>query len=402
MAAKTDHIGTKSVFRAYLCWAFGGIFGLHHFYLNNDRQAFICWSTFGEYQLYSMVLFIVRFFPNQCNPISCLSIAGGYVLGWLCDIFRIPAMVRDANEDPATVEAFKELVRTRARPPFSISRVGNSLMVACLWIQLAVLAIPNEDYQPLANWTWLLHVLHAFVPTVCALAIWTVGNAEHGQQGRLKPLLIASYAVFPLRFFVAEQGIYTLVMSIVCSLVFEFYVAQWQLQRRPRRSLKRRVATLYVCGVLYLSMLCSFGYFNGSYVNAAGETVPVHEALGDVFKPEVWMDVKKSLDEAYAQIQHNGWSNTFQQVYEQLDFGAEQRAYSTLGLTPMASQAQITAAFRSLSKENHPDKVKGTDAEKRAAQEKFMAISQAYEKLSKSKSKRRQKSSKSKDEPITL
>lgn len=46
--------------------------------------------------------------------------------------------------------------------------------------------------------------------------------------------------------------------------------------------------------------------------------------------------------------------------------------------------------FRKLSKENHPDKVKG-EAEKKIAQEKFMEISQAYEVLSKIKSKRKQK-----------
>lgn len=61
-----------------------------------------------------------------------------------------------------------------------------------------------------------------------------------------------------------------------------------------------------------------------------------------------------------------------------------------MGLDPTATQSEITSAFRRLSKENHPDKVKGEEA-KKIAQEKFMEISQAYEVLSKIKTKRKRK-----------
>lgn len=66
-----------------------------------------------------------------------------------------------------------------------------------------------------------------------------------------------------------------------------------------------------------------------------------------------------------------------------------------LGLLPTASQSEITSTFRKLSKEFHPDKIKGTVADNRAAQERFMEISLAYEKLSKLKSKRRHRNRKS-------
>lgn len=64
-----------------------------------------------------------------------------------------------------------------------------------------------------------------------------------------------------------------------------------------------------------------------------------------------------------------------------------------LGLLPTASQSEITAAFRKLSRENHPDKIKGEE-EKKAAQSRFMEITQSYEILSKIKSKRRQRNKK--------
>lgn len=59
-------------------------------------------------------------------------------------------------------------------------------------------------------------------------------------------------------------------------------------------------------------------------------------------------------------------------------------------MLPTASQAEITSTWRALSKENHPDKVKD-DSKKREAQLRFMEIQQAYEVLSKIKSKRRRK-----------
>lgn len=68
-----------------------------------------------------------------------------------------------------------------------------------------------------------------------------------------------------------------------------------------------------------------------------------------------------------------------------------------LNLSPTASQGEITSAWRSLSKENHPDKVKDP-SKKEQAQIKFMEIQQAYDVLSKIKQKRRRKNKISEDE----
>ena len=55
----------------YFLWLVGGWFGLHHFYLKRDKQAFIWW----------------------CFP-------GGYFgLGWIRDLWRIPEYVKEANEE---------------------------------------------------------------------------------------------------------------------------------------------------------------------------------------------------------------------------------------------------------------------------------------------------------------
>lgn len=66
-----------------------------------------------------------------------------------------------------------------------------------------------------------------------------------------------------------------------------------------------------------------------------------------------------------------------------------------LGLSQTASQNEVTARWRILSRDNHPDKVKGSEEERRQAQEKFMEIQQAYEILSQAKNRRQRRNRRS-------
>ena len=78
----------------------------------------------------------------------------------------------------------------------------------------------------------------------------------------------------------------------------------------------------------------------------------------------------------------NGFWSTWSQLVDSLDPFGERNALRVLGLDKGASQEEIRGKYRELSKVHHPDKVQGTPEEKEAAQEKFVAIQQAYEKLS--------------------
>lgn len=79
--------GTKTKFRAYLLWLFGGIFGAHHFYLDRDDHGFLWWSSLGGY----------------------------FGAGWIRDLFKIPTYVADANNEPQYIEWFKNEVRTNKK-----------------------------------------------------------------------------------------------------------------------------------------------------------------------------------------------------------------------------------------------------------------------------------------------
>lgn len=125
----------KSLFVAYVMWLFGGMFGLHHIYLHRDFHAFVHWSTF----------------------------AGYFGIGWLADLFKIPAYLRDYNEDEKFIKEFVGKLQTNQRPPFSTYRFMAAICTAFLWGNIALIAIPQSDYFI------DLSYLHWIIPLMIAL-----------------------------------------------------------------------------------------------------------------------------------------------------------------------------------------------------------------------------------------
>ena len=106
---------------AYFLWFFFGIFGVHHFYLKRDRQAFVWWSTLG----------------------------GVFGLGWIRDFWRLPSYVRQANgkqEDGHVVNDndLKRGARIKSKPKLSLVRWAGMLIMGCLFSHLVMLAFPQH------------------------------------------------------------------------------------------------------------------------------------------------------------------------------------------------------------------------------------------------------------------
>lgn len=128
----------KSLIVSYLLWLVGGWFGIHHIYLGRDIQAFVWWSTFGGY----------------------------FGMGWLVDFFRMPAMVREANEDPADMAKLVQKWHTQSKPDFSVVRYAFSFLVSYLYAQLILLVIPQEEVGGI-DWGFL----HWLVPLAGAIGM---------------------------------------------------------------------------------------------------------------------------------------------------------------------------------------------------------------------------------------
>lgn len=343
----------KSVFKAYLCYFLGGLFGLHHFYLGNDFHAFVWWSTMG-----------------------CLGV------GWLSEIFSIPGFVRQCNNYSKQVgNRVTDTIRMSKAPQFSLNRFLGMLALGYSWGCLCLCAIPLEgvlDYD--------LRYANVFVPLAVALGVWAVGNMDKQEEGGIFLPLVAAYACYPLRYVIYNDSTWVTIIAMSAGVVFECFGKTWRRVKQPA-SVAKRLAILGTCGVVYLSLWGSFLYFNGTFTNVDGVEMPLHEAVQQFFTSPWWADLQQSLYDLYLYAQHHGWYEVWKQLLELDDTQDVEKAYKILGVNPNSSQQEITAQWRLLSRTHHPDKVKD-ESKRREAQEHFMEIQQAYEILSNSKNRR--------------
>lgn len=353
----------KSVLVTYILWLVGGIFGLHHLYLRRDHQAFLYWSTLGGY----------------------------FGVGWLHDVITIPAMVREANLDPRFQDEFNRKLFMERKPSFSTTRFLSAVVISYIYGNVAMIAIPED-----AVGGWNVMHLHWIIPFFMAVGVWIVGNVGQ-EKGTIKHCLIAAYLVYPIRFWVYDETYWSLATICASALAFETFSKQWRLEVPKRKSKKARAVPLAVGVVIYLALLSSYFYFNGKVADADGNEVPLQEAIQNFLNSPWWTDLKDTWDETIRFAKHNGWAETWKQIVDQLDVGGEQNAYKVLGLSMTATQSEVKTKWRKLSLENHPDKVKDENKRKEAEQ-RFMEIQQAYELLSKTKTKRRQKNKQFNDE----
>lgn len=351
----------KSVIWAYFWWFFGGLFGLHHIYLRRDAHAFLWWSTLGGY----------------------------FGIGWICEVFKIPRYVREANNDPKYVEDFKNRIKKNSKPPFSMNRFVGGIMVGYFWGSLIHMAIPEQEFGGV-DWRFL----YWLTPIGIGLGVWIVGNIGH-EQGNWKWALLAAYISYPLsKYFILDETYQFTAITFFSQLAFDTYSKQWRLKPTTKRSKIVRFVTFMLCISLYLFLWSSYMYFNGKITDSEGNEVPVHEALHHFFTSPWWTDLKQSLYDVWIYAQHHGWYEVWKQIIDLTDPMGEQNAYKVLDLPQSASQAEITSKWRKLSREFHPDKVKDPD-QQRAAQETFMEIQQAYEILSNSKTRRQKRNKQS-------
>lgn len=353
----------KSVFIAYILWLFGGIFGLHHLYLHRDRHAFVWWCTFGGY----------------------------FGIGWISEIFSIPKLVRDTNEDPIFIEKFVGKLKKYPKPVFSTNRFIGAITVGYLFGQLINIAIPQDIFGGI-DWTFL----HWLIPFAISLGVWTVGNIGR-EKGVFWQCLLGAYLAYPIRYYVYDETYWLLGTVFVCALVFDTFSKKWRREPPKRNGICIRTLKLSVAVTIYLSLWSCYFIFNGKITDNDGDEVPVYEAITNFLASPWWTDLKQTFYDTYQYGQHHGWYETWKEIFEIMDVDGERNAYKILNVSATASQTEITAAWRKLSRENHPDKVKDSN-KNREAQEHFMEIQQAYEVLSKIKSKRRARNKKFNDD----
>lgn len=170
--------------------------------------------------------------------------------------------------------------------------------------------------------------LYLFV-LIFFLAIWNIGNIGR-ERGSIWLCLLSAYLVYPIRYFVYDEAYWLTITIVVPALVFDTFSKEWLLVRPKRRSLRRRLATLSFCALLYLTVIGGYFYFNGTITDSDGDTIPLHEAITNAFKSPVWSDLKKALNDTWAYAKHHGFYETWKQILDSLDADGEQNAYKVI------------------------------------------------------------------------
>ncbi|XP_064484572.1 dnaJ homolog subfamily C member 22-like [Ornithodoros turicata] len=351
----------KSVLVTYLLWLTGGWFGLHHLYLGRERHAFVWWMTLGGY----------------------------FGLGWLRDLWRIPSYVKYANCEAEFMQQLKETIRLHRKPPSTTVRSVGQVIVADALGYVVLYALPLE-YIP-EN---ILPVVAFPVPLAVAIGVHLVGNiGEH--QGVFKWPLIGAYLTYPLYFWSTHSVFMT---SLVSIYFFRTYSHAWRLQPAVRRHPCRRVSTFAACCLLYALLWTSWLYFNCSLTDNDDTQVKCRDSLRHFFGSPMWQDFKTVVSGLYNQVKHRGFGEVWKLFMEALDPQGEANALKVLNVPATASEETLRMAYRKLSRQWHPDRVKDP-VKKQEAQEKFIEIQKAYETLSRLKVRRVMQNKKERENP---
>ena len=129
----------KSLVLTCLLWLTLGWFGAHHFYLGRDRHGFLWITTLG----------------------------GGFGVGWLAEISRLPAYVRAANGKSARRPTGDQTTGD-CRPPVAWERLLGELTFSMYLSGMSVLTA-----AALMKTCWLLEIViaHPFLHPVLPLCI---------------------------------------------------------------------------------------------------------------------------------------------------------------------------------------------------------------------------------------
>lgn len=207
-------------------------------------------------------------------------------------------------------------------------------------------------------------------------------------SGSLKWPLISAYLTAPLYYFNINAVMLT---SILCLVVFIKYSLCWRRTPiAPSRTSTTTVSVFLLCILLYCSLWISWFYFNCNVVDKDEEIVKCRDALRNFFNSPAWLEFTTVIQRLIEFIRTEGFIGLWKEIVEALDTQGENNALRVLGLEVDASQENITASYRKLARQWHPDRHLDPEMKKQA-EEKFMSIQEAYDLLSRIKQKRLKK-----------
>ncbi|XP_005097533.1 dnaJ homolog subfamily C member 22 [Aplysia californica] len=344
----------------YILWLFFGWFGWHHVYLDRWNQAIAWFITCG----------------------------GGFGLGWLRDLWRIPDYVAWINRDKDFEMRHLSSI-AEGKPSCSSFRLCGmlglgfvlSLALCCLTPEYAAKEI---DGSP--AWYWYLFCRTLFVALVLSgssLGVYLVSNIGELQCSLLYPLLGSVLAV---------PWLITNESNVFLPTIFAALVTWWKgLCWRPLRDKqKSSLSSLVLYGIaafLWLALLFYGIYFTAHITLKDGEKIPVRIVISNFFNSPAWQSTKDTLYALYDSLTRNGFSKTYADAWDLVDFSGEMNALKILGLDRHASYEEIKKACRQMSRQYHPD-LQRTEEAKLEGEKMFITVQEACSILTRFRSRK--------------
>jgi len=317
---------TKSIKKAYLCWLFGGFFGLHHVYLRRDKQAFVWFSTLG-----------------------------GLLVGFIKDLFRMPEYLKEANEEPEFVKKFNKLKSQLKSPAFAETNFLFSVVIGAFfnYILKNCLLIDSDDENDLIY----LKVVQVITPLVISTFVYLT-STESPTQCEFKWPLLGAYLGFLVQSILFPKSNF---VCSICSALFLNWNVEWNHKhfetKRNKRKLYKRVLYFSIGSMLVMSIFGLYVWNNATF-EVDGKRITLKESVKNFFNTQEMTQLIEFLQTLWNFYQAHGWRKLYNNIFYGYDPEAIANAYTIIGLNEKASQNDVDMKCRNLSRKWHPDKYK--------------------------------------------
>jgi DnaJ family protein C protein 22 len=318
----------KTLLKAYTCWLFGGLLGLHHIYLNRPKQAFIWFTTLG-----------------------------GFLVGFLRDVYRIPAYVREANLDAKFVESVTQEQSQLKIPIFKTSRFVGSVCVGAAFDYLAKHALPKSENESDNYYSNLLHFL---APFLVAVFVYLINTERPSKCSFIWPL-VGSYLAYAFDSY--RGSFFTFTSPVVSALLLNWNI-EWDKEcykknQQKSSSTKKALKVIYFSsGALLIVLLIGVFLLNNVSYELDGKRVTLKKSFSDFFNSKEMKELKQMAKMMWDFYQAHGFRKTLNHFFYGYDAEAVADAYKTIEMNEKSSQKDLDLKCKTLSRKWHPDKYK--------------------------------------------
>ena len=329
----------------FLCWLFGGWFGLHHFYLGRDGHGFL-WATSG----------------------------GGFLIGWLREFRLLSSYTDDANKT-YPLNRSTSLLR-------NFTRLWGMLVFGIFYRRIFLNAIPDELPE-----FWYTALVMVFAPLGTALAVHIISNVGHIKCKVWYPLIGAYVGEVLFGYLHILWADPNVLLLLACTVVPSVY--HWkERKKRVKQHFCWRLVLWGGLAVLFSTMWLAYIYCNVEvYVDELEKDVKLRNILKDIFDSPEWKELMSEVknllrtlwdtsgdyEKTWFLFQEGVASSRISKALETLEFDRGIR------LEEEVTQTVLSKRCRDMSRKWHPDK--HPLGEKDEAQTMFIEVQSACETL---------------------